>query len=85
MSISSVMHTAVSGMQAEQNRLATAAGNIANSGPGAATQTDAEISLASEMLDVMSAEVGFAANAMVFETGADLWDVLMSIKRDEPA
>jgi len=82
MSISSIMTTALSGMRTEQNRLVTAANNIANSGPGAATETDAEIDLASEMLDVMSAETNFVANAMVFETGADLWDVLMSIKRD---
>ena len=85
MTISSIMTTALSGMQAEQARLTEAAGNIASSVPGAVTQTDAEISLESEMLDVMSAEVGFKANAMVFETGADLWDVLMSIKRDDPA
>lgn len=83
MTISSMMNTAVSGMQTQQTRLAEAASNIANSGPGAATQTDAEISLASEMLDVMSAETSFMANALVFETGADLWDVLMSIKRDD--
>jgi flagellar basal-body rod protein FlgC len=86
MTISSIMTTALSGMQTQQNRLSEAAGNIAGSGPlpetAAATQTDAEISLANEMLDVMSAETGFKANAMVFETGADLWDVLMSIKRD---
>jgi flagellar hook protein FlgE len=82
MTISSIMTTALSGMQTQQTRLMEAAGNIANSGPGVATETDAEISLANEMLDVMSAEAGFAANALVFETGADLWDVLMTIKRD---
>ena len=82
MTISSIMTTALSGMQTEQNRMASAANNIANSGPGAATQTDAEINLASEMLDVMSAETSFAANALVLEAGADLWDVLMTIKRD---
>ena len=82
MTISSMMNTAVSGMQTQQTHLMEAANNIANSGPGAATETDAEISLASEMLDVMSAETNFKANALVFETGADLWDVLMSIKRD---
>lgn len=85
MTISSMMQTAVTGMRTEQNRLATAAGNIANSGPGAATETEAEISLANELLTVKQAEIGFKANAMVFETGADLWDVLMSIKRDDPA
>lgn len=83
MTISSIMTTALSGMQAEQTRLTEAAGNIANSGPGAATRTDAEISLANELLTVKQAEIGFTANAMVFETGADLWDVLMSIKRDD--
>ena len=82
MTISSIMTTALSGMQTQQNRLTEAAANIAGSGPGGATRTDAEISLANEMLDVMSAETGFKANAMAFETGADLWDVLMSIKRD---
>lgn len=82
MTISSIMTTALSGMQTQQNRLTEAAANIAGAGPGAATQTGAEISLAGELLDVMSAETGFKANAMVFETGADLWDVLMSIKRD---
>lgn len=38
--------------------------------------------LASEMLDATGAELSFKANASVFETGADMWDVLMSIKRD---
>lgn len=37
---------------------------------------------AMDMLDLVSAETGFRANAAVFETGADLWEVLESIKRD---
>lgn len=82
MTISSIMTTALSGMQTEQNRMVSAASNIASSGPGAAAQTDAEIDLASEMLDVMSAETNYKANALVLEAGADLWDVLMTIKRD---
>ena len=86
MTISSMMNMALSGMRTEQNRLATVAGNIAHSGPGATTgaaaETDAEISLANELLTLKQAETGFKANALVFETGADLWDVLMSIKRD---
>lgn len=40
------------------------------------------VDLASEMLDAIGAELSFKANASVFETGADMWDVLMSIKRD---
>lgn len=82
MTISSMMNTALSGMRTEQNRVLTAAHNIANPGPGAATETDAEIDLATQMLDIMSAETNYKANALVLEAGADLWDVLMTIKRD---
>ena len=30
----------------------------------------------------IDAGIGFRANAAVFETGADLWDLLLTIKRD---
>lgn len=40
------------------------------------------VDLASEILDAIGAELSFNANASMFETGADMWDVLMSIKRD---
>ncbi|MDI7863274.1 flagellar basal body protein [Rhizobiaceae bacterium n13] len=40
------------------------------------------VDLGQEMLDLISAETEFKANASAFETGAELWDVLMSIKRD---
>lgn len=40
------------------------------------------IDLGQEMLDAMEAEIGFKTNAAVWETGADLWDVLATIKRD---
>ena len=80
MTISSMMNIALSGMRTEQNRMTTAAQNIASSGPGAATETDAEMDLAGQML--MSAETNYKANALVLEAGADLWDVLMTIKRD---
>ena len=82
MTISSMMNIALSGMRTEQNRMTAAAQTIANSGPGAATETDAEIDLAGQMLDLMSAETNYKANALVLEAGADLWDVLMTIKRD---
>jgi flagellar hook protein FlgE len=39
------------------------------------------VDLASEMLDSINAEIGFKANALVFETGADMWDMLLTIKR----
>ena len=34
-----------------------------------------------EMLGMIEAREGFEANAGVFETGASLWDMLLSIKR----
>ncbi|MBU2486337.1 MAG: flagellar basal body rod protein [Alphaproteobacteria bacterium] len=82
MTISSMMNIALSGMRTEQTRMTTAAQTIANSGPGAATETAAEIDLANELLTVRQAEIGYQANALVLEAGADLWDVLMTIKRD---
>lgn len=77
MTISAAMSISVSGMQTQSQRLNAAAQNIANtSTPGY------DVDPASEMIDVMTAEQGFAANAAVFETGADMWDLLMTIKRD---
>ena len=32
--------------------------------------------------DLIEAEQSYKANAVVFETGADMWEMLMSIKRD---
>jgi flagellar basal-body rod protein FlgC len=46
------------------------------------SQTDGEVDPATELTDLLEAKQSFAANASVFETGADMWDVLMSIKRD---
>lgn len=37
---------------------------------------------AEEMVDLMQAELAFKANASVWETGADMWDVLMSVVKD---
>lgn len=45
---------------------------------GAAT---GEVDEAGEMLDMIEAREGVEANASVFETGASLWDMLLSIKR----
>jgi flagellar hook protein FlgE len=109
MSISNMMNTALSGMQAQTNRLSAVANNLANSDtPGYSrlatnlTATDwggveADVSTSSdpaavdggsnvdpahELLDMTEAALSFKANASAFETGADLWDVLMSVKRD---
>lgn len=40
------------------------------------------VDLAGEMLNLAETEIAFKANAAVWETGADIWDVLLSIKRD---
>lgn len=77
MTISAAMSISVSGMQTQSQRLNTAAQNIANT-----STSGYDVDPASEMIDVMTAEQGFAANAAVFETGADMWDLLMTIKRD---
>ncbi|MBB4953423.1 flagellar basal-body rod protein FlgC [Agrobacterium vitis] len=109
MSISGVTGTALSGMLAQQTRVANIANNVANvDTPGyqqrntnlsstdpsgvAATTTQSNIPASTpdtsnvDMLDAMtglvSSEHAFAANASVFETGADMWDMLMSIKKD---
>ncbi|MBW8322229.1 MAG: flagellar basal body protein [Arenimonas sp.] len=50
---------------------------------GAATSDEgSNVDLAQEAVSLIKSEIGFKANASVFETGADMWDVLMSIKRD---
>ena len=96
------LSTALSGMLAQQTRLAVSASNIANAstpdyraqrteltaGPaGGVTTTvvasDGDVDFGSEMVETIEASLSFSANAKVFETGADLWDVLMSINRDQ--
>lgn len=77
MTISAAMSISVAGMQTQSQRLGTAANNIAN-----ASTPGYDVDPASELIDVMTAEQGFAANAAVFETGADMWDLLLTIKRD---
>ncbi|MFN7093590.1 MAG: flagellar basal body protein [Allorhizobium sp.] len=46
------------------------------------TLDEAEVDLSSEILSLTESKIAFEANAAVWETGADMWDVLMSIKRD---
>ncbi|MGC4407054.1 flagellar basal body protein [Allorhizobium sp. NPDC080224] len=108
MSISAIMGISLSGMQAQQTRLAATADNVANAltpgydrletsftsraqggvsatvapSGGPALDDMSNVDLASEMLSLVEAEIGFKANAAVWETGADIWDVLLSIKRD---
>lgn len=39
-------------------------------------------SIDEDLYDVIGAKIAYEANASVFETGADLWQVLATIKRD---
>ncbi|KPF41770.1 flagellar basal body rod protein FlgC [Rhizobium sp. AAP43] len=108
MSLSAVMGISLSGMQAQQTRLAATANNIANvSTPGynrletkfssvegggvrasvepsggAISAEASNVDLTTEILSVMTAETAFKANAAVWETGADMWDMLKTIVRD---
>jgi len=77
MTISAAISVSVAGMQTQSQRLNTAAHNIANT-----VTPDPDVDPAREMIDLLTAEQGFAANAPVFEVGADMWDMLMMIKRD---
>ena len=84
MNISAVMSNAVYGMRAQTERLTATAHNVANTGAlgGSASSAAQPADLATEMVDMIGASIAFKANASVFETGADLWDVLMTVKRD---
>lgn len=44
--------------------------------------TASNVDPATELTDLIEAGQSYRANAVVFETGADMWEMLMSIKRD---
>ncbi|MGO7153044.1 flagellar basal body rod protein FlgC [Rhizobium leguminosarum] len=44
--------------------------------------TASDVDPAAELTDLIEADQSYKANAVVFETGADMWEMLMSIKRD---
>ncbi|MDQ0456096.1 flagellar basal body rod protein FlgC [Rhizobium paknamense] len=48
-----------------------------------ATPDSSTVDPLDEMVDLISSENSFKANAKVFEAGADLWDVLMTMKKDD--
>ncbi len=64
-------------------RLNTSFQSVEPSGVQASvTNTDQGVDFPTELTDLIETEQSYKANASVFETGADLWDVLMNIKRD---
>ncbi|WP_117191469.1 flagellar basal body rod protein FlgC [Rhizobium terrae] len=84
-------HNMANAGTAGYNRLTTQFASLPDGGGVSASVTPStspaspdgsNVDPASELLDVLGAEQGFATNAAVFETGADMWDVLMSMKRD---
>ena len=75
MSISAILSNAVGGMQNASTRMTKVAQNVAN--PESATS-----SMEQNLYDMIGAKIDYEANASVFETGADMWDVLKTILRD---
>ncbi|MBB4278300.1 flagellar basal body protein [Rhizobium mongolense] len=91
MNVSSVMNAALSGMRTQTNKVSAIASNVANISTPGNGRTDPDtltadegqsVDPAMELTGLIQAEQSFKANAVVFETGADMWDLLMSIKRD---
>ena len=64
-------------------RLNTSLASVESGGVQAiVNQTDQPVDPATELTDLIEAEQSYKANAAVFETGADMWEMLMSIMRD---
>ncbi|AGS22037.1 flagellar basal body rod C-terminal domain-containing protein [Rhizobium etli] len=64
-------------------RLNTSLTTVASGGVQATVNpTTSDVDPATELTDLIEAEQSYKANATVFETGADMWEMLMSIKRD---
>ncbi|OWV83932.1 flagellar basal body rod protein [Rhizobium sp. N122] len=64
-------------------RLNTSLASVASGGVQASVSPAAsDVDPATELTDLIEAEQAYKANAVVFETGADMWEMLISIKRD---
>ncbi|WP_087002480.1 flagellar basal body protein [Rhizobium sullae] len=91
MNVSSVMNTALSGMRTQTSKVGAIASNVANISTPGDSRVDPDTLTANEgqsvdplmeLTSLIQAEQSFKANAVVFEAGADMWELLMSIKRD---
>lgn len=81
MGVSGIMNTALTGMQTQTKRISDAAAGIT----GIRTDTPATengTGIEEDLFELASAGTGFRANAAVFETGAEIWDLLATIVRD---
>ncbi|NNH59530.1 flagellar basal body rod protein [Rhizobium laguerreae] len=64
-------------------RLNTSLASVVSGGVQAVINpTASDVDPSTELTDLIEAEQSYKANAVVFETGADMWEMLMSIKRD---
>lgn len=88
MALSSIAAIALSSLKEQAGKLEATAGNIANPNAFEPMSDDAvggasiSDNLASDILSLHEDEHAYRASAAVFETGADLWDILSVVTRD---
>ncbi len=87
MTLSAILSTAASGMQTSSQRVFSAANALSSTGLKPVSDTQPSSDAGPEdplksMTSMIEASHAFEANATVFETGADLWQVLSKIVRD---
>lgn len=81
MTITSITNNSVRGMRLETARLSAIADNVANLSTPGYQPTGADADPQAAITAIVDAEENFKLDAAVFETGADLWDVLKTINR----
>lgn len=91
MSITALMTSAVSGLARESHRFQLISNNIAQSSfKPVDSLTDSKLAIKSadihsDMQELESAELSFRANIAAWETGASIWDVLLTIRSSNNA
>jgi flagellar hook protein FlgE len=70
-------------LSAQFQALAPAGVGVVMTAAAPATTAEDTADPLADITDLIGAELAFTANARAFETGADLWDMLAGIKRDE--
>ena len=83
MRIGAIANNVANSSTPDYARLNTSLTAVASGGVQATVSpTASDVDPATELTDLIEAEQAYKANAVVFETGADMWEMLMSIKRD---
>ncbi|MBP2445679.1 flagellar basal body rod C-terminal domain-containing protein [Rhizobium leguminosarum] len=81
--IGAIANNVANSSTADYARLNTSLTSVASGGVQAnVSPTASDVDPATELTNLIEAEQSYKANAVVFETGADMWEMLMSIKRD---